>query len=485
MHVEPLPQEWYLPVTADERGVRTGLEYRAVLHLGPGGKFKAPRLVISLHHGDFYEPLALYRHLMAAQQAAPAVSGPACYEPAWCSWGYGFDIRCAQMLGVTPMLDRLGIHWLTLDDRWFDAYGDWNPREDTFPGGGDGLKQMNARLHEAGYKNQIWWYPLCAEDGHGEWESHRYIVSELLKEHPDWVVLHADGTVARNNRHLAMLCPALPAVQEYTRDLTVRMIRDWRFDGHKLDNIYTMPACYNPAHQHQTPTESVGAFAQVYQQIFDTTLELKPDAVIQICPCGTPLLHSLMPATNQTVTADPTSSLQIRQRIKFYKGLMGAKAAVFADHVELSDGGSDFASEIGTGGVPGTKFVYPDVLELKAQALQTGAEYWDLPPEKLAVWKKWIDLYNQYRLAEGEYLNLYDLAFDFPEAHAIRKGSDLFYAFYAEEYHGEVELRGLENRTYRLADYECASELGVLSAGQSRLAVDFKGHLLLRASLEE
>ncbi|HVN55774.1 MAG TPA: alpha-galactosidase [Anaerolineaceae bacterium] len=485
MHIEPVPQEWYMPLAADERGVRTGLEYRAALRIHPGEKIKTPTAVISVHHGDFFEPLDLYRCLMEAQQVHPAISGPACFEPAWCSWGYGFDISGAQMLGVTPMLDRLGIRWMTLDDRWFDAYGDWNPRKDTFPGGGDELKQMNDRLHEAGYKNQVWWYPLCAEDGHGEWDSHRYIVSELIQEHPDWVALHADGTVARNNRHLAMLCPALPEVQKYTRELTLRMIRDWDFDGHKLDNIYTMPACHNPAHHHKRPEESVEAFGRVFQQIFAVTLELKPDAVIQICPCGTPLLHSLMPATNQTVTADPTSSQQIRQRIKFYKGLMGPHAAVFADHVELSDEGRDFASEIGTGGVPGTKFVYPDDPELKAEALKTGGEYWDLPPEKYTLWKKWIDRYDRYRLAEGEYLNLYDLAFDSPEAHVIRKGSDLFYAFYAEEHHGEVELRGLENRAYRLTDYEEDREIGVLPAGQSRLAVNFKGHLLLRASPED
>ena len=82
--------------------------------------------------------------------------------------------------------------------------------------------------------------------------------------------------------------------------------------------------------------------------------------MIQICPCGTPITFSLLPYTDQTVTADPTSSAQIRQRVKFYKALCGPRAAVFADHVELSDHGLDFASEIGVGGVPSTKFIWPD-----------------------------------------------------------------------------------------------------------------------------
>lgn len=477
MHIQPVPQEWYMPVTADARTIQTGLERRAPVHLHPGETFTAPVVVISVHHGDFFEPLDLYRALMEAQNIHPAEPTLACYEPAWCSWGYGFDINAKQMLGVLPVLKEMNIHWMTLDDRWFDAYGDWNPRAETFPGGEEEIRRMNDHLHQAGFKNQIWWYPLCAEDGHGSWDSHIYIVSDVLRQHPDWVVLHEDGTVARNNRHLAMLCPALPEVQEYTRDLTLRFIRDWGFDGHKLDNIYTMPACHNPAHHHRSPSESIEAFAKVYQNIFDITIQLKPDSVTQICPCGTPLLHSLVSTTNQTVTADPTSSLQIRQRIKFYKALMGSKAAVFADHVELSDGACDFASEIGTGGVPATKFIYPEDESLKPKL----EEYWNLPPEKQAIWNKWFELYNKIRLSEGEYINLYDLAFDIPEGHAIRKAKDIYYAFFAPKYKGEIDLRGLENRNYRVVDYVTGKEIGIFSHEHSRLSADFKDFLLLQA----
>ncbi len=171
-------------------------------------------------------------------------------------------------------------------------------------------------------------------------------------------MLDEQGRVARNNRHLAMLCPAVPAVQEYTLALTRRFIEEWGFDGFKLDNIYTMPACYNPAHHHAAPADSIAAFGELYRRILELSRHLRPEAVVQICPCGTPLTFHLLPATDQTVTADPVSSAQVRQRIRFYKALTGRSAAVFADHVELSDGGVDFASAVGTGGVPGTKFTW-------------------------------------------------------------------------------------------------------------------------------
>jgi alpha-galactosidase len=477
MHVEPTPKDWFMPVKSSKEGVIAALELRQPVKLLPGESFSGLETVISTHTGDFFEPLALYRELLAERGVKAPEPVSADFEPAWCSWGYEFDVTPGEMTGVLPVLPDLGIRWLTLDDRWFDAYGDWNPRMDTFPGGAKDMRRMNQAIHSAGAFSQIWWYPLCVEDSHGKWESHKYDFSQVYKEHTDWLVLNADGSVARNNRHLAMLCPALPEVQEYTRALTQRFIRDWDFDGHKLDNIYTMPACHNPAHHHTRPEESTEALAEAYRIIFETTRQLKPNSVTQICPCGTPLTFSLLPFTDQTVTADPTSSQQIRQRIKFYKALTGPNAAVFADHVELSDDGNDFASEIGAGGIPSTKFIWPGDEKVRARL----KEVWDLPAAKKAEWQEWFSIYNQHRPAEGEYLDLYDIAFDSPEAHAIRKGNTFYYAFYAESFHGRVELRGLEKRAYRIIDYAHGKEFGTLNGASAWLDVRFEGSLLLMA----
>ena len=58
-------------------------------------------------------------------------------------------------------------------------------------------------------------------------------------------------------------------------------------------------------------------------------------------------------------------------------------------------------------------------------------------------------------LSKGEYLNLYDYAFDKPEAHVIRKDGALYYAFYAPGWNGApIELRGLEpGRKYTVTEY--------------------------------
>jgi len=193
------------------------------------------------------------------------------------------------------------------------------------------------------------------------------------------------------------------------------------------------------------------------------------------------------------VTADPVGAVQVRRRIKMYKALLGPEAAVYGDHVELSamtpvgngnwsEHGDDFASTLGAGGVPGTKFVWPD----------PGPKYApvNLTAEKEEHWKKWIGLYNQKMLSKGEFRDLYVYGYDSPEAYAIEKDGKMYYAFFAEErapFSGEVELRGLKAGTYHVQNYVDGEDLGTVQAdasGTAKLKTVFKGNLLVEASTQ-
>jgi len=199
---------------------------------------------------------------------------------------------------------------------------------------------------------------------------------------------------------------------------------------------------------------------------------------------------------DQAVTADPVGSIQVRRRVKMYKALLGPRAAVYGDHVELTritgassgneqDLGSDFASTLGTGGVLGTKFTWPDY----------GPKFKNvyLTPGKEAHWKEWINLYNQKMLSKGEFLNLYVYGFDVPEAYAIAKDGHMYYAFYSPgatspktpaslSWNGEVELRGLApGKTYHISDYVNHRDLGIVTGPRGKLKVQFTDSLLLEA----
>jgi alpha-galactosidase len=489
-HVETLPWTLSIPVKVGREGrVETQLEIPVNSSLKPNETYSTPRSFVAVYSGDFYEPLRMWSSVLQKEGWNVPKPSSEAYNVAWCGWGYEFNVTPKEMLGTVPKLKEMGIKWATLDDRWFDTYGDWNPRTDTFPG--DSIKQMVDDFHKQGIYAQLWWLPLGVEDGQGKYESHKYKVAEVAKQHPDWLILDKNGKHARMVRDLGALCPAVPEVQSYFKQLTEKFIRDWGFDGSKLDNIYSVPACYNPAHHHKSPQDSVKAMGDVYKTIFETTRAIKPESVTQACPCGTPPSLAWLPFMDQAVTADPVGGVQVRRRIKMYKALLGPEAAVYGDHVELSemtrtgaDGwsehGWDFASTIGPGGVVGTKFVWPD----------PGPKYKPvaLTPQKEEHWKKWIGLYNQKMLSKGEFLDLYTYGYDVPEGYAITKDGKMYYAFFVEPgkpFSGEVELRGLKPGSYEVVDYADGKSYGTVQAEQGkapRLKAEIKDHLLLEVS---
>jgi alpha-galactosidase len=88
-------------------------------------------------------------------------------------------------------------------------------------------------------------------------------------------------------------------------------------------------------------------------------------------------------------------------------------------------------------------------------------------------------------LSRGEYRGeLYDIGFDRPEAHAIAKDHRMYYAFFASRWKGSIELRGLEDRKYRITDYESGKDFGVVQGPSAGLSVEFQRHLLLEAMPE-
>jgi alpha-galactosidase len=489
-HVETLPWTLSMPVkVAPDGRVNASITIPVNAAIKPGESYSTPRSFVSVYSGDFYEPLRIWSSVLQKEGwDIPKPSNEA-YNVSWCGWGYEFNVTPAQMLGTIPKLKEFNIKWATLDDRWFDVYGDWNPRPDTFPG--DSIKKMVDDFHQQGILAQLWWLPLAVEDGQSKYESHKYVLSKVVQEHPDWLILDKNGKHARMTRDLAVLDPSLPEVQAYYKQLTEKFIRDWGFDGSKLDNIYSVPACYNPAHHHKSPQESVNAMGEVYKTIFETTRAIKPESVTQACPCGTPPSLAWLPFIDQAVTADPVGGVQVRRRIKMYKALLGPKSAVYGDHVELSEmtplghgnwseHGADFASTLGLGGVPGTKFVWPDPgPKFKPVALTS---------EKEEHWKKWLALYNEKMLSKGEFRDLYVYGYDVPEAYAIEKDGKMYYAFFAPEngsFKGEIELRGLKPGNYHVVDYVDGKDLGTVQAEAGKapmLKTEFKQHLLLEVS---
>jgi alpha-galactosidase len=468
-HVELLPKLVSLPLERDKRGqARLALTMKRELTLEPGQSMETIRSFVAVHRGDYFGTLRAYGAAMQAQGIRLPEAPKDAFDPIWCAWGYGRKFTPAQVFETLPVVKQLGFGWAVLDDGWQVALGDWRPREDKFPAGDADMKALVDRIHAAGLKAQLWWAPMGADAD-----------SRTAREHPEWLLRNADGSARVITWWDSQyLCPAVRGVREDAAAFVRKALGEWGFDGLKVDgqHLNAAPECFNPAHGHASPADAYEGVPAFFEAIWAAAQSVNREAVIEICPCGTGYSYFTLPYLNMAVASDPESSWQIRSKGKTLKALAGDRIAYFGDHVEMSDGGEDFASTFGVGGVIGTNFAWPGAPGEKDPELL-------LTPAREKTWARWVALYEAMRLSEGEYLGeLYDLGFDRPEAHAIRKGDSLYYAFYAARHDGKVELRGLApGRAYAVRDYVNDVELGRVTGPVGRVDARFQRSLMLEA----
>lgn len=467
-HIETSPRLVSLPVTMPTDSESTvAVTAAGAWTLAPGEGLESLRTFLAVHRGDHFAALVDYRGVMEKQGLAMRRAPPSAFEPIWCAWGYGREFTVDQVVGTLPVARRLGFRWATLDDGWQVAEGDWTPAPKKFPRGEADMKALVDRIHEAGLKAQLWWAPLAADPG-----------SATHREHPDWLLRGPDGATRQVTWWDSFyLCPAFAPVRADAAAFVRKALGTWGFDGLKIDgqHLNGAPPCSNAAHAHASPEDAVAGVPGFFRAVWDAAAE-KPGAVVEICPCGTAYSFFTLPYLNMTVASDPESSWQIRLKGKTLKALHGDGVAYFGDHVEMSEDGEDFASTLGIGGVIGTNFAWPGAPGQKDPKLL-------LSPRRERLWKQWTDVYQARRLTEGEYLGrLYDIGFDRPETHVVRKGDTLYYAFYAKRFQGTVSLRGLGERPYRVRDYVAGRDLGRVTGPRASLPVVFEKYLLVEAA---
>lgn len=471
------PQDVYLPVREDNGKVGLGIEKRGNYAILPNDSLLTLQTAIIVHQGDFYEPLRTFSRLI--KPLLPVFQKPSAtgYKPEWCTWGYSQQFRTENILSKVDTLLAAGISSVILDDGWSLNHGDWIPDPSKFPGGDIDFKKLISKLHRKGLKVWIWWRPGYVDS-----------TTSVAQLHPEWLMKNKDGSVHPSYG----FCPAYAPVQEYYRKLVQKFTEDYRLDGLKLDfrEINSAPPCYNPVHNHTDPDESYFSTPELYKNICETAHKYNPDIVIEYCACGIPPTIYHLPFINLAVTSDPNIS-QITSRIKMYKALLGNDFPVLEEYNGVL-AGPMYQLTIGTGGVAGTFSTYIDQYHTK-----------------------WLDIYNKYQLSKGEYLNLYDIAFDYPEGHAIRKDEKIFYAFYThpwdqleagkrynrfntefdgknsdrrefkfpdEQWSGKLELRGLDPISeYRVLDYGEKRDLGIIKGKDPFLNISFSNYLLLEA----
>lgn len=472
-HVERVPRLVSLPVAAQPDGTQIGIEGNQPVLLAPGEAVTLPETLVMVHSGDHFAALDAYRRIMAERGLRAPPVPESSYAPIWCAWGYERNITPQQLYGTLGKVKAVGCEWVVLDDGWQKAVGDWVGDPAKFPRGDADMKAMADRIRADGLRPKLWISPLSAAPK-----------SDLMRDHSDMLLLDADGT-AQNVTwwNSYTLCPAYQPTVDYFKGVVRRIVADWGFEGMKLDgqDLNGVAPCYNPAHHHARPEESIEKLQDFWKEIHDTAIAINPDTNIEICPCGDSFAFFNIPAINNTPASDPESSWQVRLKGKTFKAMMSASAPFSGDHVELSDGGDDFASTYGIGAIPSTKFTWPKDTDKPTDTLPPGG--FVLTPQKERLWRKWIALYRKNMLSKGRYLGeLYDIGFDKPEGHVVAAGGKLHYAFYAKHWSGPIELRGLGSGKYRLSNSFTGESLGTASAADNKIDARFTRFLLVEAA---
>jgi len=467
---EPSPQWISLPVrTADDGLVEISLVEAPEEALGqkkylkPGDSYSSIHSALILHQLDFFDPIRVYADLLRAQGVKIPLSSPRqAFEPYWKSWGFNVNFTQEKIFTVLTELKKIGVGWANLDDGWFTYHGDWkpNPAPGKFPGGDADMASFVDRLHRQGFKSGIWWYAQGVSPE-----------SDLARTHPDWLVKNEDGSFPKSVNRDYYLCPVYFPCLEYIKGMVRKIMVEWGFDELYLDfqGQSTTPPCFNPAHNHTSPLDSYTRQFEFYEAIYRTAQEIKPDCPVEMCICAMPHDPFKMPFYNVASASDPVNLNQMRQRVKLEKAYRGTGFCV----------GDCYQ-------VPINEWYGSSVPESFESAMGTGAQvttfFRELTPEQEKKWEKWIAEYRNLGLARAEYLNLYDLAFDKPEGHAIRKEGTLYYGFFAPYWSATrpIELRGLEKgRKYRVRDYANGIDLGEVSGDKPLLNRGFKEQLLL------
>ena len=415
----------------------------AQVSIGWPGKVIAAGSVIEIgesfavvHPGDYYNGLRGYKNAMdhlGVIMPAPGDIPDSSYDLRWESWGWGFNWTIDLIIGKLDELQAAGVKQITLDDGWYTNAGDWALNPEKFPNGASDALRLTDAIHEHGMTALLWWRPC---DGG--------IDSILYQQHPEYFVMDADGRPARlptpgggTNPSLGYaLCPMADGAIASQVDFVNRAMNDWGFDGFKGDYVWSMPECYNPAHNHASPEESTEKQSEIYRVSYEAMVANDPNVFNLLCNCGTPQDYYSLPYMTQIATADPTSVDQTRRRVKAYKALMGDYFPVTADHNNIW-----YPSAVGTGSV---------LIEKR-----------DLSGTAKEEYEKWLGIADTVQLQKGRFIgDLYSYGFDPYETYVEEKDGVMYYAFYKDgsKYsptgYPDIELKGLDpNKMYRIVDY--------------------------------
>jgi len=270
-----------------------GWEFVAVvsregLDLDPGATLSLPPFAVmtgrklSVLLRDYADEVS---QLMEARTGKPPESG-------WCSWYHFYGKETFEDVGASaaelarlPLVETL--RTIQIDDGWNreptgnlpDAWGDWEPHAEKFPGGMAGAAR---RIHDLGFRAGLWLAPFAVAKN-----------SRFFREHPEWLLQQRDPqsgdlspAPSSDNPEIFSLDCTHPGALAWLRATFRRVFAEWNFDYVKIDFLHH--GARQGVVRHDAAATSVEAYRRGLQAINDEAGEGK-----FILACGAPLLPSV------------------------------------------------------------------------------------------------------------------------------------------------------------------------------------------------
>ena len=247
----------------------------------------------------------------------------AAFDPLYSTWyAYLQNVHAAELEKEAAVAASLGMKVMILDDGWqklksrtfYSATGDWMPVQSRFP---DMRAHVDA-VHRAGLKYMLWVSVPFVGSESKAWERFK------------------DKFLKMSGSDVGVLDPRFPEVREYLIQTYERIVRDWDFDGVKLDFIdkFTLPG-KDPAIKEGYAGRDIRSLPKAVDRLMKDVLArlkaIKPDVLVEFRQAymGPAILQYGNMIRAADVPADPTTN---RKRIADLR-LTSGKASVHSDMI--------------------------------------------------------------------------------------------------------------------------------------------------------
>ncbi len=410
------PDTFELPLSVQNNQIQMGVRFapdttlKQSVTVGPSQPYTTQAVFVSFNNGDYFAPLDRYVGLLERVSGNSIQNQPVtatAKAPYWKTWGLDStasgSFTDAQLRQTATELKTLGINRILLDYGWFLAEGNWNANPDVFPTNPDAgnaeLQALIGELKADGFSIGLWYQPLQVDSTDGDFAAAG--LSALS-------VKNQDGTAFVDDDGLNLLNPAHAQVLQRVKD---------HFDffaSMGVDHVYVdsqEAQLFSPPDFSQSnPLASHQGLPTLYETMRQKATQ--HGMVLELCPDGRSHTLLNMPS-DVTNIGDPKNDRQLRSEFKSLKALLGSKAVIgtYVDPFDDNGVSGSFLNIVGLGGNLQTMFASPDAL---------GRENW----------QTFLNLYNEHDLVSGEYLDLYDIGFDYPEGHVVKTTAAQYYAFF-------------------------------------------------------